>query len=151
MKRQFSKSISSLLILVVVLAAAGCSHGYSSHWRGGNDKDHLARVEKHLDILLEDIDASDEQSRLVKDALEPVLKKAKALEGGKDQLRGAYLSQWNSQEVDSEKLNKLIITEMAGYSEFLHDLNVAIAKIHKVLTEEQRKQVFKHVQKHKRL
>lgn len=131
-------------------AAAGCEH--RRHTARGHD-DVAGRVErmaKHVDDVLDEIDATPEQRRSIHATLDPLFEQARGFEGTRDTLRGAYHAAWQASTFDAAKLNALLNKEADKLVLFSRAMTEAMAEVHAVLSPEQREKIAAHVGSHRR-
>jgi periplasmic protein CpxP/Spy len=106
------------------------------------------RIGRHLDQVLDDIDATPEQRQQILAVKDRLLEKGKALHGGRREAMKDLLAQWQSPTLDPAAVHAKIDARAKEMQAFAHEAADALVEVHGILTPAQREKVARKWQRH---
>jgi Spy/CpxP family protein refolding chaperone len=144
-------------VLAIGLAATalftGCRHrggyGFRGHW--GHDPACVEEhVNKRVDKMLDEIDATEAQREQVHDIKDGLLPKMLALAGDRAKFHQELDALWSAETPNPSNLRSLVDEKTEALRTAGYDLIDATIELHGVLTPEQRSQVAEMAEKRRR-
>ncbi len=130
------------LVLLTAFHGGGCS--------GHRDPARMERMlANHLDDALDDLDATDAQRQQIRALKDDLVAKARAIHAAQPDLRRELVAQWDAETPDMAKVHALVDQRLASVKSFADEVADAAAKLHAILTPEQRAKVSKKL--HRRM
>jgi hypothetical protein len=145
MANRWNRAVASTLLGMVMMAGlAGCWRDRSCH-RG--EADALAC---HVERALDHVDASAAQRRTVEPLAREMAAEVLALRPGAERLRSLVMAEWNAATPDVDVLHQQVDAELDRVRATAHRVIDQAARIHGALTPEQREQVARAADWHRR-
>ncbi len=148
-KKSFSKKnilwISSILLVVGVLISIGTCSGHQHR------KYHHAPIEKRAEWISKKItkklELDDNQKKVLDKIKNEIVQKSREMRGTRKLIFKELLSQVKEDELDKEKLNKLINSQQKKIKKFRIFLIDKAHEFHKVLKPEQKQKLYNFLEK----
>jgi hypothetical protein len=119
----------------VLLSGFGSCHG----GHGFKDPARVARiVNEHVDDVLDDLDAKDDQRTKVHLIANRLVKEGGDLFATHEQAKAQLLSEWNAANPDAARVHAVIDERADGFRAFLHHVADGAIELHAILSPEQR-------------
>jgi periplasmic protein CpxP/Spy len=140
-------AVMAILAGATVLSgfAGGC-HGHG-HGHGRDPAAMAAAVTKHVDELLDEVDATPAQRKKVHEIKDRLLASARQAHDAHDADRAALLAAWRSPNPDRAALLARVDARIDAMRAFAHQAVDGALELHATLTPEQREQVAKKVER----
>jgi periplasmic protein CpxP/Spy len=140
-------AVSGTLLLVaigtVTLAAGGCMRHH-----GPRDPAQVAAmVSKHVEDVLDDVNATPDQRTKILAVKDRMLAAAQAAHTDRKATHDALLAAWKSDAPDAARLHTLVDERMEELRKLAHQAVDAGIEVHGVLTPDQRAQLTKKIER----
>ncbi len=132
-RKLFIGSLVFALVAIAGVAFAG--------WRGHRhfSPERMERfVGHHVDGVLDDIEATDAQRKVVNEQKDALFAEARELMARKGELHGVFLEAWKSDAPDAAKLHALVDERVDEWRALMHKAVDAGVAVHDVLEPSQR-------------
>lgn len=148
----WKKTLAGGAAVVAILAGAtvltGFAGGCHGHGRHGRDPAAMAAaVTKHVDEVLDDVEATPAQRTKVHEVKDRLLASARQVHEGHDADRAALLDAWRSPNPDRAALLARVDARIDAMRAFAHQAVDGALEVHATLTPEQREQLAKKVER----
>ena len=100
------------------------------------------RVVSRVEDILDGVDASETQQRLVVAATQRVVRETVALRGVSGEGRQLLLGEWKADRPDAERMHRLIDRRIDDLRRVMHVAADAFVEVHQTLTPKQRAEVL---------
>ncbi len=131
------------VLAVVALGAAGCGH----HGHPRDPAQVAAFVNKRVDDLLDDVDATPDQRTKIHGIADRMLAEAQQAHADHDQVHATLLAEWKADVPDKAKLHALVDARADALRKLAHDAVDAGVEAHDVLTPAQREKLAKKAER----
>lgn len=142
----------ALLITLGVVALGGgylALTGFAGQCGYGHGHARMERmVARHVEDLLDEIQATPEQRTQILAIKDRVVARAQALHQGQGGLRQELVAQWDAASPDLARVDAIIDERAEAMKGFAHDVAGALAEVHGALTPEQRAKLSRRIHRH---
>ena len=136
------KGLYSVLIAFLVLGVAAFS-GCRRH--GGHH-----RAEFAIDYVTEVLDLNEVQQEQLDQIKDELVEKGRQMHANREAMHGEIILQLRSEEIDQERLKKLVDDKRAQMDELIDLMIARLAEFHKTLTPEQREKLVAKIENFKK-
>lgn len=145
------KTIVAISLLSLGTAALlimdGCQGGVRPSYHSSRHFERL--TERHLDYLLDKIDATEAQRPQIRIAIEQLAEGLKPLHVDHEQVYQTVRQQWEMDRLDAERLHALIDEQVEQMRSLGYRVADDMVAFHGVLTPQQRQQLTEEMKQHR--
>lgn len=148
MWKKIGTAAAALLLLGVGLVTLTAFRGGGFCHGGHRDPAQLAAAaSKHVDDLLDDVDATPDQRTRIHAVADRMIEAAKAVHAGQQGTHDALLEAWKSDAPDAAKLHALVDQRVEEMRKVAHEAVDAGIEVHGILTPDQRAKLTRKIER----